>query len=451
MENTYDPATDRSENQPFWQRYATTIKGIIIFFLMLILLIPVAMVEDIIREREGRQVEAIQEVSSKWGNSQSLVGPILTVPYEKIYRNAKGEETGREQKTAYLLPEQLTIDGGVQPETRHRGIFDVVLYGGKMTLDGIFQRPELSQWIPEGATVQWNKANIVIGIPDLRGLNDQVKIQWNGQTKYFEPGIPVSDIAASGIHVDIPLKPDAAFADSFHIELSLKGSGHLYFTPVGKVTDVHLAAPWPDPSFTGNFLPESKTTDATGFDARWRVLHLNRNYPQYWNGEQSNTAGAGLFVSSEFGVDFFQPVDNYQKATRSAKYAILFISLTFLAVFFIEMRQNQPRKVHPFQYTLIGMALVIFYTLLVSISEHISYNKAYLVSALMTVVLTGLYARSLFNSGRMALLVSGTLTILYGFLFVVLQQADYALLIGSVGLFIILAVIMYVSRKIEID
>jgi inner membrane protein len=188
-------------------------------------------------------------------------------------------------------------------------------------------------------------------------------------------------------------------------------------------------------------LPDDKSIGAEGFQATWKVLHLNRSYPQAWTSSR-NVA----FQESSFGVDFLLPVDNYQKSERSAKYAILFIGLTFLVVFFIEMRHEH--SVHPFQYALIGLALVIFYTLLVSMSEHLSFNMAYVVAALMTAGLTGLYAWSLFSSRSMGLLVGFSLLGLYGFLFVTLQQQDYALLIGSFGLFAILAVIMYFSRRL---
>ena len=230
--------------------------------------------------------------------------------------------------------------------------------------------------------------------------------------------------------------------DGFHIDLALQGSGSLFFTPVGKITEVNLRSAWGDPSFTGAFLPDQKNISPAGFDAQWKVLNLNRNYPQAWAGDTQVD-----FSSSAFGVDFLLPVDNYQKSIRSVKYAILFIGLTFLVIFFVEMRGT--RRVHPFQYALIGLALVIFYTLLVSISEHISFNAAYAVAATMTIGLTGLYARALFDSRKMALLVGGTLLLLYGFLFTVLQLQDYALLIGSLGLFAILATVMYFSRQID--
>lgn len=433
---------ESTTEQSFWQRQATTIKGVIIFILMLVLLIPTAMIDDLIRERQGRQQEAVAEVSSKWGQSQTLSGPVLVLPYQTIQRAADGKEIMRETKYAYFLPDELTVNGSVNPEKRHRGIFDVVLYSSKITFEGSFSQPNTEKLVPAGAVVLWDKATLAFGIPDLRGLEDQVTLQWNGQGSVFEPGIPLPGVAESGIHVPLALTANNTDPHRFRIEAALKGSGSLFFTPLGKVTSIKLASPWPDPSFTGAFLPDEKTVSASGFEASWKVLNLNRNYPQQWISDQNVDFG-----NSAFGVDFILPVDNYQKSTRSVKYAILFIALTFLTVFFVEMGQS--RRVHPFQYALIGLALVIFYTLLVAISEQTSFNSAYLISALMTIGLTGLYARALFESNRMAMLVSGTLALLYGFLFVVLQQQDYALLIGSLGLFVILGAVMYFSRRIN--
>lgn len=430
-----------STEPSFWQRQATTIKGILIFFLLLVLLIPTSMVDSLISERQSRQAEAVAEVSSKWGQSQTLAGPVLIVPYQVIQRAADGKEIARETKYAYFLPDELNVQSTVNPEKRHRGIFDVVLYSSQITMEGSFAQPVLASLVPPGAEVQWNKAALEFGIPDLRGLKDQVTLQWNEQQRVFEPGIPIPGVAGSGIHVALALDPVGTAAHRFRINVALKGSGSLFFTPLGKVTTVKMNSPWADPSFTGAFLPDEKNISASGFDASWKVLNLNRNYPQQWNSDQTVS-----IEESTFGVDFILPVDNYQKSTRSVKYAILFIGLTFLTVFFVEMRQERP--VHPFQYALIGLALVIFYTLLVAISEQVPFNAAYLISALMTIGLTGLYAKALFESGRMALLVSGALTVLYGFLFVVLQQQDYALLIGSLGLFVILGVVMYFSRRI---
>ncbi len=434
--------SDSGSDLSFFQRNANSLKGLVIFVLMLMLLIPASMIESIIRERQSRQYEAVSEVAGKWGLTQTINGPVLAVPYEIIMRNPAGQETNRDLKYAYLLPDDLQVNGEVFPEKRYRGIFEVVVYNSRLVLEGVFPKPQLENLLPAGAIVLWDKAVVQIGIPDLRGLKEQVSLNWDEQPAVvFEPGLTMSGVVASGIHVAVPLEA-AGGAHRFHLEVALQGSGSLFFTPVGKVTEVNIRSTWSDPSFNGAFLPDQKNISPTGFDAQWKVLNLNRNYAQAWTSDTDVD-----FTGSTFGVDFLVPVDNYQKSIRSVKYAIMFIGLTFLVVFFVEMRNS--RRVHPFQYALIGLALVIFYTLLVSISEHISFNGAYAVSAAMTIGLTGLYARALFDSRKMALLVGGTLLLLYGFLFTVLQLQDYALLIGSLGLFAILATVMYFSRKID--
>ncbi|MEZ4917835.1 MAG: cell envelope integrity protein CreD [Saprospiraceae bacterium] len=435
---------ESNNNKPesFWQRQATTVKGLVIFFLVLILLIPTYMVADLISERQYRQSEAVGEVSEKWGREQTITGPIIAIPYDEPVYDKEEKAIAMHTGYVYFLPETLNIDGDLKPEKRHRGIFEVVLYESQIELSGSFRLPDIQAQIPENASLRPGQARLIVSIPDLRGIENQVALDWMGEQSFFDPGMPYPGISESGINTPVSL-PENQVDIPFKITLNLRGSGSFYMTPVGKVTQAKVHSNWPDPSFTGAFLPDDQTISQTGFDANWKVLHLNRNYPQFWNSENTNIQ----FYSSTFGVDLFLPVDNYQKATRSIKYAILFISLTFLAVFFIELRQEKP--VHPFQYGLIGLALVIFYTLLVSISEHIPFNFAYLIAGAMTVGLAGLYARSLFQSGKMGFLVGGTLTCLYGFLFVTLQLQDYALLIGSIGLFAILATVMYVSRKIN--
>jgi len=440
----YTPPPPPSAEPGFFDRFAFTIKGFIIFLLSLILLIPTLFIINLISEREGRKSEAIHEVSDKWGNTQTVLGPIVAIPYEKVSRDDKGKEYSREIKHLFILPENLTVDGNINSEKRYRGIFEVVLYGGKLQLKGNFKFADALNQLNGETTLQWEKAILILGIPDLRGLEDQVTLQWNDRQTFFEPGVGVSGVVLSGIHVNLPLQAPslAENGHNFQVEISLKGSGQLNFAPIGKVTEVSLKSNWPDPSFSGSFLPDEKQISASGFEAKWKVLNLNRNYPQAWTSEVEVNPS-----ESTFGVDFFTPVDNYQRSERSVKYAILFICLTFLTVFFVEMRQ--PKRVHPFQYALIGLALVIFYILLVSISEHLPFNTSYLIAALMTVGLNTLFARSLFDSTKMALFVGGALSLLYVFLFVVLQQQDYALLIGAIGLFIILALVMYFSRQFK--
>ena len=227
----------------------------------------------------------------------------------------------------------------------------------------------------------------------------------------------------------------------FNFNVKLKGSEYINFVPVGKVTDIELSSDWNNPSFDGPFLPDSREIDDDGFTAHWNVLHLNRNYPQAWIGAQHKVK------DSAFGVNLLIPVDSYQKSERSIKYAILFIGLTFLVFFFIEIINK--KRVHPIQYILVGLALCLFYTLLLSISEHTSFNIAYGISTLLTIGLISTYTKTVLKSNALTGLMGGILIILYLFIFIIIQLQDYALLMGSIGLFIILGLVMYFSRKID--
>ena len=223
--------------------------------------------------------------------------------------------------------------------------------------------------------------------------------------------------------------------------LDLKGSQLLYFTPVGKVTDINLHSKWNNPSFNGAFLPDSRDISGKGFTANWNVLQLNRNYPQVWSNNRHK------INNSSFGLNLLLPVDNYQKSYRSIKYAVLFIGFTFLVFFFIEVLNKV--FIHPIQYILVGISLVVFYTLLLSISEHLKYNIAFIISAISTLILISGYVKAILKSNKLSFLITGILTILYTFIFVIIQLQDYALLIGSIGIFLILGLVMYFSRKID--
>ena len=239
----------------------------------------------------------------------------------------------------------------------------------------------------------------------------------------------------------LKIDPNDSTKYNFNLSIHLKGSQQLYFTPVGKITDINITSEWPNPSFNGAFLPDTRNISEKGFKANWNVLHLNRNFPQIWIGDRHS------IDESSFGIDLLLPVDNYQKSYRSIKYAILFIVFTFLVFFFIEILNKV--FIHPIQYILVGVALIVFYTLLLSISEHLQYNLAFIVSAFATLLLIAGYVRAILGSAKLTLLITGILTILYSFIFVIIQLQDYALLIGSIGIFIILGLVMYFSRKIN--
>jgi inner membrane protein len=436
------------ERANLWLKRSITIRLITIGILILFLLIPVSMVESLIRERESRQVEAIEEVSSKWGQQQTITGLVLTVPYKTYTKVYEGEKTDQYKlvesiEYAHFLPEELNINGDISPEMRYRGIYEVIVYNSKINLSGNFNRPNFEELKVESQNIMWEDASICLGLSDLRSIQENISVTWEGKQYFFNPGVPSKDVIENGISSTIGMN----FTDSsntktaFSLDLNFNGSTSLNFIPLGKLTQVNITSKWKNPSFTGAFLPDERTITADGFSAGWKVLHLNRPYPQSFRG-----ATQGINESS-FGVNLIVPVDEYQKSMRSAKYAVMFITLTFLVFFFIQVLNGV--KIHPIQYIIVGLALCVFYTLLIALSEHISFNWSYLISSVAIVGLVTLYAKSVFNNKKLTALVGLILVSLYVFIYSIIQMEDYALLMGSVGLFLVLSTIMYLSRKID--
>ena len=416
-----------------------------IVLIALLLLIPTGMIKSIIYEREQTQREAIDEVSEKWGGGQTLQGPVLTIPYTRYVKEidkATGKETLVQiTERLHVLPSKLDIQASVKPDRRHRGVYEIVVYNSALHVSGAFTKLDFKDLEAKGHSFKFNEATLNAGIDDLRGIEKQIELNWEGKKLPFNPGVSNQDIFYSGINAKVSISPTDDHLYRFSFDIELKGSQQLYFTPVGKETDVVLNSDWQTPKFDGAFLPDQHKTDNAGFKAHWNILNLNRNYPQSWTGSSYKLR------DSSFGVDLKLPVDNYQKSHRSIHYAILFIGLTFLVFFFIEIFQAS--GIHPIQYILVGIALVVFYTLLLSISEHIRFNYAFILSALATVALISLYVRAILRSLKMSLFIAGLLSMLYIFIFVIIQLEDLALLIGSIGVFIILGLVMYFSRKID--
>jgi inner membrane protein len=441
----------------FIERNAALIKGFFIAVLCLVLLIPTLMIFGLINEREGRKDEAVKDVSAKWGNRQTLVGPVLQVPYYEISEIKKVNAAGKKETEltkklnyAYFLPNNLIINGNITPEKRHRGIYEIIVYGSKLSFSGDFSAIDYTKLGIQPETIAWKDAALLVSISDFRGIKDNVTLNWNGQPSVFNSGATLAyndtpdagTLSLSAIYSPVQVANDGKSPNTFRFDIALKGSENISFVPVGKTSVVTMKSNWPHPSFDGSFLPDTSTVTNTGFVADWKVLHLNRDFPQQWTGNTPN-----LLTSSTLGISLITPNDAYQKTSRSVKYAILIIALTFMAFFFTEIL-NQ-KRVHPLNYILIGLALCIFYTLLLSISEFISFNSSYWIATAMTIGLVFLYSKSIFQQARPAALVSLVMLILYGFIFVIIQLEDTALLIGSIGLFLILAITMYISRKID--
>jgi len=434
-----------SKKKSNWLRTSATARLIVIGVLILLLLIPVEMVQNLIQEREYRSENAINEVSEKWGNPQTITGPILSIPYYvwvKVYDKGNENKYHTEKRKQYMhfLPETLNINGELSPTIRHRSIYNVIVYNSKMKLDGYFLSPDFENKGVSEKNILWNEAFVNIGISDLRSIQENIQLNWNEQKVNFDAGLPTNDIIYKGISTSVILDSTNS-KYKFSLELDLNGSSSLNFVPIGKTTIVDIKSPWQDPSFNGKFLPDTFSLDKSGFDAHWKILHLNRNFGQIIKGSIKN------INSSSFGVVLMLPVDEYQKTNRAAKYAVLFIGLTFL-VFFFSQTINKI-QIHPVQYLLVGLALILFYTLLISISEHIGFDWAYLISSISVISLISFYAKWIFKNNRMVIILSLIMLILYGFIFSIIQMQDFALLMGSIGLFIVLGIVMYVSRKID--
>lgn len=428
---------------------STTVKLFVIGLLILLLLIPLAMVGSLVRERAARRDQAADEVASTWGRSQVLGGPVLIVPYLQHGKDEKGRAVTW-VSTASFLPETLKVEGRILPERRSRGIFESVVYRADLRWTGVFERPSFEAWRIAPEDVVWQDAYLAVGVPDMRGIRDALKLDWAGRELPLEPGGAEEGLWASGLKVRLPglAQGQAGERYAFAFGLGINGSRALQFLPLGKQTSVALKSDWPDPKFTGAFLPESRTVSGTGFSALWNLSYFGRSYPQQWRRDEAGRlASEASLQGSAFGVELFLPVDAYQKTERSMKYGVLFLLLTFLTFFLYEV--FNPFNLHPLQYLLVGAALCLFYLLLLSISEHAPFATAYLAAASATVLLIGGYSAAILRGRLRALVMTGVLGLLYGYLYVLLQLEDYALLLGSVGLFATLALVMYVTRKID--
>lgn len=432
MENPLSPEKTK-------RRYL--IKGSIILLLIFFLMIPTFMINSLVSERMSRQDEAYNEVSSKWAYAQTLSGPILSIPYFEFVKDTSGK-LFRYTNHLRILPDNLNISGDILPQKRHRGIYELVVYSSQLALKGNIRiSPNDFQSIPK-ENIQWNEAIAIMGISDLRGIEEKINFQSPTHSQEFSSGSKDADVFPTAISVPIVLSPsDSTTRMDFQYDLKLKGSQNIMFSPLGTTTEVSLNSNWANPSFDGAFLPDSHSVTDKGFSAYWKVLQLNRNYPQIWINQIYDIS------TSNFGVNLKLSVDNYTKTDRAIKYAILFISLTFLIFFFLELLNK--KSIHPLQYILVGFALCIFFVLLLAISEYLHFNIAYIIAAIMTIGLVWWYSRSILKENKLANLVGGNLLILYTFIFSIIQLQDFALLMGAFGLFIILAVVMYYSKKID--
>lgn len=424
-------------------------KLFLIAMLTLLLLIPSTWIQYLIKERQGREDDAIKEISEKWSGQQLIESPILQLPYKTWVKatDANGKQLMKESlSTIYLLPEVLDIQTQVKPEILHRGIFDAVVYHAKIQLKGKFSELELKKSGINPELILWDKAKVIAGISDFKGLKGNPNIKIDGQSYTAEPDFAAENLFENNLGVQLDPGRLKSTAIPFSYEMDLRGSGGLNFLHLGKNSTIKVTGDWNNPSFTGAFLPESRNITAQQFSSTWKMSNFNRPFPQQWlSGQEVLTT-----VNKEkatFGVKFLLGVDEYQKTMRSAKYAILIILLSFISLFFIEMLKKV--KVNLLQYVLIGAAMIIYYTLLLSFTEQLGFAIAYLIASLATVALVSTFIGAFLRNRGAALFFALILAIFYSFIYVIIQLQDLALLVGSLGLFITVACLMYFSVKIN--
>lgn len=433
---------------------SNTAKIIVIGLLTLVLLVPLQLVKSLIEERSQRQKEVVAETSNKWGESIHFYGPILKVPYKSYSEeyvidpvtNKQVKTRKAEIKIAYFFPEELKNKSKVtMAKPLERSLYKSNVFSAEMNFEGHYIRPDFKKNSTPDEDILWDKATVMIRTTNLKSIKSQVTVKLGTNSYRMEPTQNTdSDSIAfleTGV-VDLQNLIDNRKLD-FNFNINYNGSKSLYIAPIGKTTTAKIASNWHSPSFMGNYLPneKNKVVNDQGFNAEWEVLHLNRPFAQ-----QSFDSFPNLKPYT-FGVDFITPVDEYQQNERASKYGFLMIGLTFLIFFLIQSISKI--SIHIFQYSMIGLALIMFYTLLISITEHSSFTLAYAIAGSSVVALISLYAVSILKNKKFPVFIGLSLTGLYTFIFVIIQMEDYALLVGSIGLFLILAAVMYFSRKID--
>jgi len=435
-----------------WIKTSITIRMLMVGILILVLLIPLSYIKNLIQERAYRQEEVVSEINQKWGNEVLLYGPILKIPYQKHKLKKNWDEKTKSYiqediisvHQAFFFPNTLDIHTNVESENLGRSIYESVVYTADMKIKGSFTTPNFEIQDIKAEDILWNKATVIINSTNSKGIRSNLELRIGSenyplQSRYTQNSNTNRFETKFLKGTSLPKENMIAF----EMELKVNGSEQLRFIPVGRETNVSMTSNWASPSFNGNYLPDTKTKEITenGFKANWKVLQINREFEQEFFGELPH------INSSAFGVKLLIPVDEYQKSERASKYGYLVIALTFLVFFLIQTVSKI--SIHPFQYLMIGLALTMFYTLLISISEHSSFLYAYGIAGIAVVLLISVYSKAILRSFKFMGLIAASLAALYTFIFVIIQLENYALLVGSIGLFLILGTIMMVSRKID--
>lgn len=428
-----------------------TLKILFIGAIILILQIPAFQIMSLIEERQSRKDATVKDICSKWGSTQNITGPFIALPYTEKILEGKDNREKIVKHWITILPDTLLINGAIQQECRSKGIYQAVLYSGKFKLECSFSTSILSEprYAKIAKDILYNEAIMGFSVSDIKGMGE-CTVKFGSNNVKTIPGIPSCPLSGNGFHVQLPASLFAGAGPNgggnvsslgtipVSLDISLNGSDNLGFYPLGRETVVKISSPWPSPNFMGAFLPSAREVSDKGFKAEWKISEMNRNYPQCWVDSEYK------INESSFGLGFYISSNVYQQSSRAAKYATLFIIFTMLSFLFAERFSNT--WMHPVQYFLTGLAIVLFYCMLLAFSEHIPFPTAYVLSSLAVVGLVSFYCGLIFRLLKMALSVGVALVFAYGFLYFVLQLEDYSLLAGTISLFVFLALLMILTK-----
>lgn len=461
-------------SDPSWlkltSRYGPYLKLVALSILLTIILIPLKFVEDLVAERKALHDKTVREVALNWGPSQSLVGVFVQFPYRyEVPRPPKVTRRGRrlpqppDRKTGYVVvfPAELDVNAQVDPKVLRRSLYKSTVFTAALHARGLFAFDGLSGIALKPEAIDWSKGQLVVALAAVRGIKDDPRLRWSGADTKLLPDTN-SEVFETGIHAVAPIpfqRPargkKAAWPSNarFELTISLAGSGTLGVAPAAKTNRFKIRSSWPHPGFSGLHLPNNRKVGNEGFEAEYRISYLSRPLPQVWRShDPSGRPNQPLrlranLLESQSKVSLVTPIDLYRKNTRAVKYGMLFVVLILATILAFETAAGL--QFHTVQYALVGAALSLFYLLLLSLSEIIVFGWAYAVAATMSAGLVSGYVAVTTRSMSTSATIAALLALVYGFLYVVLQLEDYALVAGSIGLFIALAAIMWTTRKVD--
>jgi len=411
--------------------------------LILAMMIPLGMVEGVVQERAQRKLDVIAEVGEQWGPLQAVSAPVLVIPYDTLEMRPKSDGTEiltRIRHFATFLPAASHIEAKTKVEKRHKSIYEVLVYGADLSIAGRFDAPDFTRWNVSPDQIHWNEASLAILLPGARALRS-IDLTVDGKAQKVDAGLLPQHPRGQGLRADLNLSPGKPF--DFSIRLALNGRDSLSIWPLGGQSEIDLASDWPHPNFIGSPLPVAREITKDGFSGHWSINHLATGIPLAWRDGEFNLDTAGMNV---IGVSLTEPGDVHQQTDRIVKYGMLVVALTFGTIFVMGLLKRD--RVHLVQYLLIGAAIALFYLLLLSLAEQMSFGGAYLIASLVDITIVAAYAGGTIR--RMVGLLTGLiLAALHGYMYVLLQMESYALLSGTIGLFLILVLTMVATRKVD--